>query len=40
MLNLFGEPVDGGPPFTDAPQRSIQHAPRARLSAWWAGFPG
>src|SRR5680860_1576730 len=27
MLNLFGEPVDGGPPLTDAPRRSIQHAP-------------
>jgi F-type H+-transporting ATPase subunit beta len=31
MLNLFGEPVDGGPPLTDAPRRSIQHAP-PRLS--------
>ena len=27
MLNLFGEPIDGGPPLTDAPRRSIQHAP-------------
>ena len=27
MLNLFGEPIDGGPPLADAPRRSIQHAP-------------
>jgi len=25
MLNLFGEPIDGGPPLTDAPRRSIQN---------------
>lgn len=29
MLNLFGEPVDSGPPLTDAPRRTIQHAPPA-----------
>ncbi len=27
MLNLFGEPIDGGPPLTDAPRRSIQNLP-------------
>ncbi|MBR9650612.1 F0F1 ATP synthase subunit beta [Thalassovita aquimarina] len=29
MLNLFGEPIDGGPPLTDAPRRAIQQAPPA-----------
>ena len=29
MINLFGEPVDGGPPLTDAPRRAIRHAPPA-----------
>jgi F-type H+/Na+-transporting ATPase subunit beta len=27
MLNLFGEPLDGGPPLTDVAHRSIQQAP-------------
>ncbi|TDE40071.1 F0F1 ATP synthase subunit beta [Antarcticimicrobium sediminis] len=29
MLNLFGEPVDGGAPLDDAPRRSIRNAPPA-----------
>jgi F-type H+-transporting ATPase subunit beta len=27
MLNLFGEPIDGGPPLRDTALRSIHHAP-------------
>ncbi|MFC2968258.1 F0F1 ATP synthase subunit beta [Acidimangrovimonas pyrenivorans] len=29
MLNLFGEPVDGGPPLSEAPRRPIRNAPPA-----------